>query len=137
MRHPTPHLVSTPSPSGKYANFAAYIDHCVSLVGTNHNLGEHLGFTSGTRVSDWRRAEGGRPSLSSCLKLAALTNDHPLEVLVMAGYDEEVKLLTPWMQAQAPAPTLSEAMAQQPVQDIDSAVASLLYAKQFLLKGRQ
>jgi hypothetical protein len=132
MRQPTPHLVNTPSPSGKYANFGAYIDHCVQLVGTNHQVGVLLGFTSGTRVADWRRAQGGRPSLTSVLKLAKLTSDHPLDILTMAGYEEEVALLLPWMRQEAPPGALSDALKEKPLQQIDSAMAALIFAKQHL-----
>jgi hypothetical protein len=89
----TPELVETPAPSGKYRNFMEYAKHAVSLAGTAQHLGQLMGFTGGTRISDWIRGRGGRPSVSSCLKLAELTDDNPLEVLVMAGYAEEAELL--------------------------------------------
>jgi hypothetical protein len=84
---------SKPSPSGKYASFPDYVAHCVALAGTASNLGAHLGFSSGTRVADWRKGVGGRPSELACAKLAKFSGDPVLDVLGMGGHDELVELL--------------------------------------------
>lgn len=133
MREPTPHLVNTPSPSGKYANFAAYIDHCVSLVGTNYALGTLLGFTSGTRIADWRKAQGGRPSMGSCLRLAKLTGDDAYDVLIMGGYAEEAALIKELLAG--PGDGLSVAARLRPVEEVDRAIATLQYARKQLMEG--
>lgn len=92
-REASPTLANVPAPSGRHANFAAYIRHAIAMAGTARDLGHMLGFTSGTRISDWKLARGGRPSMESCLRLAKLTGDDPIDVLVMAGYHEEAALL--------------------------------------------
>jgi len=127
MRAPTPQLVNTPSPSGKYANFAAYVDHCVSLVGTNYALGKLVGFTTGTRISDWRKAQGGRPALTACLRLAKLTRDDPFDIMVMAGYAEEADLMREMCAETHPNASLAEMM--QPLESIDSAIGRLQYVR--------
>ena len=92
-RPTTPELINTPAPSGKYRNFMEYAKHAVDLCGTASTLGLMVGFTGGTRISDWIRGRGGRPGIDSCLKLADITGDSPIDVLVMAGYQEEAELL--------------------------------------------
>lgn len=124
-------LPAIPSPSGTYPSFAAYIEECLRIVGTAHDLGIMLGFTSGTRVSDWKRAQGGRPSLESCLKLAKLTGDDPLDILTMAGHDEAVELLKGFL-AQKPEPSMIETL--KPLNDINSAIEALKLAKAVLEK---
>lgn len=89
----TPELLETPAPSGKYESFAAYVRAAIHMAGSADALGKLIGFTSGTRISDWRRGRGGRPSIASCLRLAKLTSDSPLDILVMGGYQEEANLL--------------------------------------------
>jgi hypothetical protein len=104
----TPELVETPAPSGKYRNFMEYAKQAVTLAGTAQHLGQLMGFTGGTRISDWIRGRGGRPSVSSCLKLAELTDDNPLDVLVMAGYAEEAELLKKFgLNTDPPGPAVS------------------------------
>lgn len=93
MREITPELLENPSPDGKYRNFSDYIQHCIHLAGTGDKLGRMIGFSSGTRVADWKRGRGGRPSISSCLRLAKLTGDSPIAVLTMAGHHEEAELM--------------------------------------------
>lgn len=104
----TPELVETPAPSGKYRNFMEYAKHAVTLAGTAQRLGQLMDFTGGTRISDWIRGRGGRPSISSCLKLAELTDDNPLDVLVMAGYKDEAELLKKFgLDAGTPSPAVA------------------------------
>lgn len=92
-RQPTRELLEIPDPDGKYRNFADYIRHCVHVAGSAKALGDLVGFSTGSRIGDWLRGQGGRPSISSCLRLAKLSGDSPLAVLTMAGYTEEVLLL--------------------------------------------
>jgi hypothetical protein len=99
------------------------------MVGTADAVGKMLGFTSGTRVSDWKQARGGRPSLESCLKLAKITDDDPIDVLTMAGHDEAVQLLTDFFRHKTTAPA---AVLLQPKNAINSAIEALLFAKQQL-----
>lgn len=131
MRTPTPELASIPSPDGKYPNFGAYIDHCVSLVGTNRALGLMLGFTTGTRVSDWRNALGGRPSFVSCMKLAELTGDDPISILIMGGLQEEADLLRKWADGKFQR-SVSDFDVLRPLEQIDGALSALLLAKKRL-----
>ncbi len=131
-RIPNHTLVSIPSPDGKYPHFSAYIDHCVSLVGTNRHLGELLGFSSGTRVSDWRLAHGGGPSVNSCLKLAKLTDDNPLHILTMAGHAEEVAILRSWCGGAGQAGGLSAVEKMQPVLQMENAITLMQAAKKML-----
>ena len=93
MREQTPELLENPSPDGKYRHFAEYVQHCVDLAGTADQLGKLVGFSSGSRIGDWKKGQGGRPSLSSCLRLAKLSGDSPIHVLIMAGYAEEAAIL--------------------------------------------
>jgi hypothetical protein len=129
MRQPSPILATRPSPSGKYPSFAAYIAEAIRMVGTAEKVGNLLGFTSGTRVNDWRKAKGGGPSLESCLRLAKLTGDDPLDILAMTGHDEIAELLKTFLSAKVEAPV---AMRLKPTHDIDSAIAALEYAKKML-----
>lgn len=129
MRQPSPILATRPSPSGKYPSFAAYIAEAIRMVGTAEKVGALLGFTSGTRVNDWRKAKGGGPSLESCLRLAKLTGDDPLDILAMTGHDEIAELLKSFLDAKTDAPV---AMRLKPMRDIDSAIGALQYAKKLL-----
>jgi hypothetical protein len=129
MRHPSPLLATRPSPNGKYPSFAAYIAEAIRMVGTAEKVGALLGFTSGTRVNDWRKAKGGGPSLESCLRLAKLTGDDPLEILAMVGHDEIAEILKSFLDAKTHAPV---AMLLKPKRDISSAIEALEYAVKLL-----
>ena len=129
MRTDTPHLLTTPSPSGKYPHFAAYIRHCLDITGTKGSLGRLLGFTSGTRVADWANAKGGRPSLESCLRLAHITGDDPLDILAMAGHDEAVDLLRDFLSHRTSAP---DVMLAQPRTKVAAAIEALMFVQQQL-----
>jgi hypothetical protein len=128
-RTPTPELATIPAPSGKYPNFAAYIDACVEMMGTAASLGEHLGFSTGSRISDWKNARGGRPSLESCLRLAELTGDDPLDVVTMAGHAEAAAMLKRFLTNRPDAPV---SVMLQPLSAVDSAIAALQFAKKKL-----
>lgn len=129
MRYPTPELAHRPAPSGKYPSFSAYVAACIHQVGTADALGQLLGFSSGTRVSDWKHARGGRPSCSSCLRLADLTGDDPTDILIMAGHDDEATLLRGFLSTKREAPV---SVLLQPKLAIESALQALQYAKQAL-----
>lgn len=133
QREPTPELVNTPSPSGKYGSFSAYIDYCVKLVGSNFALGQLMGFTSGTRVADWRKARGGRPSVESCLKLAKLTGDDPHDILIMGGWPDVSDLLHELIER--PRRGLSEAEILQPIDEMDKIITRLQYARAEMQKA--
>jgi hypothetical protein len=127
-RPATPELVENPAPSGRHHNFVAYIEDAIRTVGSADALGRMLGFTSGTRLSDWKAARGGRPSVSSCLKLAKITGDDPIDILTMAGHAEEAGLLQEFLKNKPGAPVALMIQPEMALLTAEEAVAVALKA---------
>lgn len=102
-RRTKPSLYDIPAPSGKYRHFVEYIQRAIEIAGNGRDLGRMIGLTSGTRVTDWKLGRGGRPGISSILRMAKLTGDDPIDLLVMTGWDEEAELLIEWANDRAKA----------------------------------
>ena len=100
-RRTKPSLFDIPAPSGKYRHFVEYIQKAIEVAGNGRDLGLMIGFTSGTRVTDWKLGRGGRPGVSSILRMAKLTGDDPIDLLVMTGWNEEAALLQEWADERA------------------------------------
>lgn len=81
-----------PAPSGKFSGLPEYIEHAIKLAGSAYGLSNVLGFSNGTRVSDYRKSFG-YPSVLNALKLARFTGDDPVDVLTMAGHADVVEEL--------------------------------------------
>lgn len=97
-----------PAPSGKYTGMPDYIAHAMRVSGgTARSLGEKIGLSTGSRVSDWRQGYGV-PGVLSCLRLAKVTGDDPADVLTMAGHKDVVDILE---EVWARHPSMPEAAA--------------------------
>jgi hypothetical protein len=124
-RPANPELVHTPAPSGRHHNFISYIEGAIATVGSADALGRMLGFSGGSRLSDWKSARGGRPSLGSCLRLAKITGDDPIDILTMAGHTEEAELLAEFLKNRPDPPV---AIMLQPKNALQSARAAIDFA---------
>lgn len=74
--------------------FQEYVTEAAERAGSDAALGKICGFADGSRIGRIRRdATAPRFSELVCVRLARYTNDDPLWVLALAGYEELAGLL--------------------------------------------
>ena len=73
--------------------WADFITTIAEQAGSDTAVAKRLGFSDGSRISEWRRGTKRMPSAETCAKLAVLYNYNPLDVLSLGGHKELATLL--------------------------------------------
>ena len=71
----------------------SFIEKLSEQAGSDMAVARRIGFTDGSRVSEWRRGTDRLPSAVTCARIAAIFNFHPLDVMELGGHVELVGLI--------------------------------------------